>query len=67
MSCKICTEYCDCGENIVKTLELNTDETPYALSKGIDVMMKKLLRALKDDMLENRRDLTGYVITLERK
>ena len=51
----------------VKTFELNTNETPYALSKGIDVMMRKLLRALKDDMLENRTDLTGYVITLERK
>ena len=51
----------------IKTIELKTNTTPYVLSKGIDHALKELTRALKDDLLANRANLTDYVITLERK
>ena len=51
----------------ISELELDTSGTPYGISKGIDHLMRLLLRDLKADMLENRADLSNYVITLERK
>jgi len=50
----------------IKRLEIDARTTPYVLSKGIDEAVKKLVRAMKNDMIDNRANLTGYTITLER-
>ena len=50
----------------VKTLNIDATVTPYVLSRGIDVAIRKLVAALKQDMLENRASLSGYKIVLER-
>lgn len=50
----------------ILTLDLDPQVTPYTLSKGIDIAVKKLVRTLKEDMLRSRGQLTSYTITLER-